>query len=109
MNIIIIFSFLLLISSSISENTDNTDTLTEFTTGVKEGAITELIIELLVIILPIKLIAVILTLTLVIIIGYIIFDREFRQALYNYIFSYKGVGYITGCFLTQHITNTIHN
>tara|TARA_Y100000310_G_scaffold255367_1_gene262780 strand:+ start:71 stop:400 length:330 start_codon:yes stop_codon:yes gene_type:complete len=109
MNVIILLSFLLLISPSIATNIDDGDALTQFTKGATEGVITELILELLVTILPLQLVVFIFILILIIVIGYFIYDNEFRQAVYNYLFSYEGMGYITGCFVTQRITNTIKN
>lgn len=106
MNVIIILSFLLLIPSSIAKNVDD-DVLTQFTKGATEGVITELILELLVAILPLQLVASIFILVLIIVIGFFIYDSEFRRTICNYIFSYEGMGYITGCFVTQRLTNSI--
>ena len=107
MDVIILLSFLLLISPSIATNVDDGDVLTQFTKGATDGVITELIVELLVAILPPQLVAVIVILIHIIVIGYIIYDSEFRRTVCNYLFSYEGVGYITGCFVTQRLTNTI--
>ena len=112
MNIKIIFCFLVLISYSYAETTDN-DVLSQFTKGVADGAIdaaiTELIIKLILILLPIKLVMFILTLIIIIFIGYLIFDSEFRKIIFDYLFSYEGIGYFTGCFLTHRITSSIKN
>ena len=106
MNVIIVLSFLLLISHSYAETTDD-NVLSQFTTGVTEGATTELIIELLVVILPLQLVAFIFTLILIIIIGFFIFNGEFRHALFDYLFSYEGLGYFTGCLLTHRTISSI--
>ena len=106
MNIKVIFCFLVLISYSYAETTDN-DILSQFTKGAKERAITELFIELIVFLLPIKLVIILTLLIVIIFIGYFIFDREFRQIIFDYLFSYEGFGYFTGCLVTHRITSSI--